>query len=95
MDSIAILPKYRGHKLQYRLMQTAEGDLRAKGFKYLMCTVHPDNCYSRDNIVSQGYESVAVKEKYGGKCTWDELGLPVTATGLALPCGATGRWFSE
>lgn len=31
-----------------------------------MCTVHPDNCYSRDNIVSQGYESVAVKEKYGG-----------------------------
>ena len=34
-------------------------------------------------------------EKYGGKCTWDELGLPVRATGLALPCGATGRWFSE
>ena len=66
MDSIVILPKYRGHKLQYRLMQTAEGDLRAKGFKYLMCTVHPDNCYSRNNIVSQGYESVAVKEKYGG-----------------------------
>ena len=24
-----------------------------------------------------------------------ELGLPVTETGLALPCGATGRWFSE
>ena len=36
-----------------------------------------------------------VGAKYGGKCTWDELGLPVTATGLALPCGATGRWFSE
>ena len=34
-------------------------------------------------------------KKYGGKCTWDELGLPVTETGLALPCGATGRWFSE
>ena len=31
----------------------------------------------------------------GGKVTWDELGLPVTETGLALPCGATGRWFSE
>ena len=39
--------------------------------------------------------NLLVKEKYGGKCTWDELGLPVTATGLALPCGATGRWFSE
>ena len=34
-------------------------------------------------------------EKYGGKCTWDELGLPVTETGLALPCGATGRWMGE
>ncbi|MEG1593667.1 MAG: class I SAM-dependent methyltransferase [Oscillibacter sp.] len=36
-----------------------------------------------------------IAEKFGGKCTWDELGLPVTETGLALPCGATGRWFSE
>ena len=36
-----------------------------------------------------------VAEKYGGKCTWDELGLPVKETGMALPCGATGRWFSE
>ncbi len=36
-----------------------------------------------------------VAEKYGGKVTWDELGLPVTDTGLCLPCGATGRWFSE
>ena len=36
-----------------------------------------------------------VGAKYGGKCTWDELGLPVTETGLALPCGATGRWCSE
>ena len=36
-----------------------------------------------------------VAQKYGGKETWDELGLPVTETGLALPCGATGRWFSE
>ncbi len=33
--------------------------------------------------------SLLVGSKYGGKCTWDELGLPVTETGLALPCGAT------
>ena len=39
--------------------------------------------------------NLLVAEKYGGKCTWDELGLPVTETGLALPCGATGRWFAE
>ena len=36
-----------------------------------------------------------VAKRYGGKVTWDELGLPVTETGLALPCGATGRWQSE
>ena len=24
----------------------------------------------------------------------DELGLPVTESGLALPCGATGRWMA-
>ena len=31
----------------------------------------------------------------GGKVTWDELGLPCTESGMALPCGATGRWVSE
>ncbi|MDD5964681.1 MAG: class I SAM-dependent methyltransferase [Oscillospiraceae bacterium] len=39
--------------------------------------------------------SLLVKEKFGGRVMWDELGLPVTETGLALPCGATGRWCSE
>ena len=39
--------------------------------------------------------SLLVKEKFGGRVTWDELGLPVTETGLALPCGATGRCCSE
>ena len=39
--------------------------------------------------------SLLVKETFGGRVTWDELGLPVTETGLALPCGATGRWCSE
>lgn len=66
MDSAAVLPEYRGHRLQYRLMQAAEKDLREDGFKYLMCTVHPDNCYSRKNVIRQGYEPVMLKEKYGG-----------------------------
>ena len=35
--------------------------------------------------------NILIAKKYGGKCTWDELGLPVTETRLALPCGATGR----
>ena len=36
-----------------------------------------------------------VGKKYGGKVMWDELGLPCTESGMALPCGATGRWMSE
>ena len=33
--------------------------------------------------------------KFGGHTVSDELGLPVTRTGLALPCGATGRWQAQ
>ena len=30
--------------------------------------------------------------RFGGHTETAELGLPVTASGLCLPCGATGRW---
>lgn len=30
--------------------------------------------------------------RFGGHTQCDELGLPVTASGLVLPCGAAGRW---
>lgn len=66
MESVAILPAYRGNGLQYALMQRGEADLRKMGYRYLMCTVHPDNSYSRNNIIRQGYEVVLTKEKYGG-----------------------------
>ncbi len=36
-----------------------------------------------------------VTKKYGGHTESQELGLPVTSTGLCLPCGATGRWMAE
>lgn len=31
---------------------------------------------------------------FGGTVTAEEIGLPVTASGLVLPCGASGRWES-
>ncbi len=34
-----------------------------------------------------------ITKKYGGKTECQELGLPVTNSGLNLPCGSTGRWF--
>ena len=36
-----------------------------------------------------------ISKKFGGHTVSDELGLPVESTGLALPCGATGRWLRE
>ena len=33
-----------------------------------------------------------VSKKFGGHTVSDELGLPVSESGLALPCGAAGRW---
>ncbi len=35
-----------------------------------------------------------ITKKHGGHTESQELGLPVTATGLCLPCGATGRWMA-
>ena len=34
-------------------------------------------------------------KKLGGQTEASEIGLPVTSTGLILPCGASGRWFRD
>ena len=36
-----------------------------------------------------------VGSRFGGECESQELGLPVTQSGLTLPCGAAGRWNSR
>lgn len=36
-----------------------------------------------------------LQTRYGGRAASDELGLPVSATGGTLPCGATGFWTAE
>lgn len=35
---------------------------------------------------------VEVAASHGGTVRAEEIGLPVTQTGLVLPCGAAGRW---
>jgi 23S rRNA (cytosine1962-C5)-methyltransferase len=35
---------------------------------------------------------LTVGERFGGKVTAEEVGLPVSASGIILPCGASGRW---
>ncbi len=36
--------------------------------------------------------STEVVSKFGGSVVSEEIGLPVRASGLVLPCGASGRW---
>lgn len=66
MDTAAISPAYRGHGLQRRLMEYAEEELHRAGYRYLCCTAHPENRYSENNILAQGYRIITTKEKYGG-----------------------------
>ena len=37
--------------------------------------------------------NTAITKKFGGTVESDEIGLPVTESGLVLPCGASGRWY--
>ena len=43
-------------------------------------------------VLSYMLSSVLIPE-YGGTAAADEIGLPVTETGLILPAGAAGRWW--
>ena len=45
---------------------------------------------------AMGYAlSLAMCKKFGGRVVSDELGLPVSGTGLAVPCGAASRWTAK
>jgi len=39
--------------------------------------------------------NMAINKKHKGVVKADEIGIPVTETGLVLPCGASGRWMRE
>ncbi len=66
MDSVAVLPEFRGFHLQYQLMQHGEQELTAMGFRYLMATVHPDNHASKDTMLLLGYRVMRTMIKYDG-----------------------------
>ncbi len=38
--------------------------------------------------------SMVIKKNFGGCVTSDEIGLKIDSSNLALPCGATTRWFN-
>ena len=39
--------------------------------------------------------NTSIVKRFGGRVEAEEIGLPVTESGLILPCGASGRWESR
>jgi len=67
MDTSAVHMDYRGMGLQGKMVRTAEAELSGQGRRILLCTVHPDNCYSLNNMLKQGYEIQKRVGKYGSE----------------------------
>ena len=65
MDTIAVHPDYRGMGLQQKLMTEAENWAFSNGYPILLCTVHPENCYSLQNMLKLGYTVQKELPKYG------------------------------
>ena len=65
MDTVAVHPDYRGLGLQKKLMQEAEAYAAGSGQRILLATVHPDNRYSLNNFIRQGYTVEKQLPKYG------------------------------
>lgn len=67
MESAAILPQFRGKGIQKKLIAAAEERIRNMGYRYSLCTVHPDNLPSFNSLTALGYQVADTKLKYGGK----------------------------
>lgn len=66
MDSAVVGNAYRGNGLQGLMLDAAENFLNLEEYYYLMCTIHPDNQFSRHNMENHGYEVKKIALCYGG-----------------------------
>lgn len=63
---VIVRPKYRGNGLQTEFIIRFEEIAREKGFKKIFATVSPDNEYSKNNFLKNGFVFHSQKVKYGG-----------------------------
>lgn len=59
---IMVNPKYVGNKLQYQMLKELDEYCLQQGFKYAVCTVHPDNIYSINNLLKDGFKLINQKD---------------------------------
>ena len=55
-------PKFVGNKLQYKMLQEIDKYSKNKGYSYAITTIHPDNIYSINNVVKDGFEFSSQRE---------------------------------
>lgn len=60
-----VRPQYRGQKLQLLLGKQIELEARARGIEMLCATASPENTYSCNNLLAQGYTCNQTLSKYG------------------------------
>lgn len=51
-------PKYVGNSLQYQMLKELDEYSSNKGYKHAISTVHPNNIYSINNLIRDGFELV-------------------------------------
>lgn len=66
MDSASVLPIHRGHHLESRMIAYAETLIDRTKYSYSLATVSPINPASKKSLESNGYHTIATKEKYKG-----------------------------
>lgn len=66
MESVVVLPEYRGKHLQEKMLTYAEGLIDTQVHNCFLATVSPENPASYKSFEKCGYELVTTKEKYGG-----------------------------
>lgn len=63
---VIVRPDYRGNGLQAEFIKRLERLAEEKGFNKIFATVSPNNEYSKNNFLNNGYIFHSQKEKYGG-----------------------------
>lgn len=67
IDSIMIKDNYRGYGLQRQLLKYAYNKALEQKVDGLVATVHPDNIYSLNNFLKEGYQILHTLQIHGGK----------------------------
>ena len=48
-------PKYVGNNLQYQMLKYLDGYVKSKGYRTAIGTIHPNNIYSINNLIKDGF----------------------------------------